>query len=91
MSFLTVLGILISVVVLLWIMAHPDDFQSDDSAVSDFQLISRSSPPQFKRINPSSPRDSVHVAGFHAQRKQGDICWRTGLRRHACSCGSCKG
>ena len=57
----------------------------------DFQVIRRSSPtrPGEKKSRHASAR-LLPAANFQAQRIEGQICWKTGMRRDSCPCESCK-
>ena len=90
MDFFFVLGMGISLF-LIGLGSYMEQRNLRKPPPADFHVIRRSSPTRFggNRSRYASGQLSP-AANFRAQRIEGQICWKTGMRRDSCPCESCK-
>jgi hypothetical protein len=87
MALITIVGLvtcLISVIFLPFLME-----EAGREMRGEFHVRRHYRPVQSKPVKRSRPLSTPNV-GMHVNRIQGEICWRTGQRRHDCNCGSCR-
>jgi hypothetical protein len=91
MGIVTAIGVLICLIFVLQMASHSGEVKGRESPDDDFDILLRKSglSTYVKRVKPPAPK-SVSTTGLHVQRKDGEICWRTGMHRGSCTCKRCK-
>jgi hypothetical protein len=91
MGIVTAIGVLICLIFVLQMASHSGEGMWQESPDDDIDIILRKCglPKRAKRVKPPAPK-SVSTTGLHVQRKDGEICWRTGMHRGSCTCKRCK-
>ena len=96
MDILTAIGVLISLVGFFWIARSAAEgtlaelLENDFDVDNDFEIISRPTRPQRTKRKRSTVSQPISVADFRAEKREGKICWRTGLNRNSCTCETCE-
>ena len=91
LQLLTIFGVVISLSSLVRLVLHGFRHWPNESTDDAIQIIRQSKPPRLAKgkSHNASTVNSRQTADFRLHRKEGKICWRTGMCRNSCKCKGC--